>query len=232
MIFKIEREVFLKEPEFILNNLKRITDYSSFLTIISEGLTENDRETFHDFPVLSSRIEIYSNTVDCDDKTENISSEDFINSVTLDTKQEIIDYYYIQRIKQFSGMLPLSNNYIIIDKNYNLFFGKEKIGSFKEGIFYNKLKYDNLLTLKGRYSTVLNPLYDFTKIGNDLPDCVDIKECEFKDELLEKVSDEVKKVNQEQLIYLCELMTNVNYSQEKFIEVFNKMSELKNGENQ
>ena len=228
MIYKIKKELFLKNKDYYFKELKRIDFYKKFLNLLVEDLTTEEISEISNSTYFNPDIIIYKKAIIVDEKTNFIDCFDYIINCDINSKQEFIDLMYKQRIIHFSGKLPLSNQIVSILENGDILNSTNvKIGDLKNGIDLKKLEFKNLLTLKGKYFTDLNPLYDFSKINADIPNCIDIDEFNKKTELLNKVSKEVKEVNQEQLIYLCELMTNVENKQEQFNQIFQKILELK-----
>ena len=228
MIYRIKKEVFLKDVDFYLKELKRIDFYKKFLNLLIEGLGGDDLDNISKSIYFTPDVIIYRGLINITKKTKELEEFNYIFDCDVDSEQKFIDLMYQQRILHFSGKLPLCNQIVSVLENGDIINSKEeKLGDIVNGIPIEKLEYKNLMSLKGKYFTDLNPLYDFSKINTDIPNCIDIDEFNKKTELLNKVSKEVKEVNQEQLIYLCELMTNVENKQEQFNQIFQKIFELK-----
>lgn len=228
MIYRIKKEVFLKDVDFYLKELKKVDFYKKFLNLLIERLDENDLDDISKSIYFTPDVIIYRGLVNITKETKEFEELNYIFDCDVDSKQGFIDLMYQQRILHFSGKLPLCNQIVDVLENGDIINSKkEKLGDVVNGIPIEKLEYKNLMSLKGKYFTDLNPLYDFSKIGNDIPNCIDIEEYNKKTELLNKVSKEVKEVNQEQLIYLCELMTNVENNQNLFNKIFEQLVNTK-----
>ena len=228
MIYRIEKEVFLKNIDFYLKELKKVDFYKKFLNLLIERLDKNDLDNISKSIYFTPDVIIYRGLISVTKEAKEFEELSYIFDCDVDSKQEFIDLMYQQRILHFSGKLPLCNQIVDVLENGDIINSKkEKLGDIVNGISIEKLEYKNLMSLKGKYFIDLNPLYDFSKIGNDIPNCIDIEEYNKKTELLNKVSKEVKEVNQEQLIYLCELMTNVESNQNLFNKIFEQLVNTK-----
>lgn len=205
MIYKISKDILSSD---IIKKIVNITYNKQILSLIVEDYDiDKIQEQIGYVDVSNLILRLYNGVLDVDKniKPDDISGK-YINIIDKDVEDWIIDTMYQQRIENFSGEFPLSNNIFVIDNDLNILWNGNKIGDLENGIDMQNFKYDKLLCLKGLFKDVLNPLYDFSKVDKDIRGCINFDECQLKDELLDRVSSEVREVNKEAYIYLMEMV--------------------------
>lgn len=219
--FRIENKIFQKNPNFILGALKKIAISRNCIHLIINGISKKEMDDLNNYEEYNANFRIYNEEKVLDKELLN-SSIVYISDVTEDALLENKVLYYYQQIDGYSGRFPFKNSITDINEKMELIVQGNKIGDLYNGIEYAQQQIENkYLGLQGFCYKCLNPLCDHSKYEYNqlVPNMISLEECEHKFKILQDIPMEVREVTKEQMIYILEVLTEIERNSDTCVDV-------------